>query len=318
MICRRFCILICPPEGLYPVFTYIGVYDYDSDVNSGAGGNGLTKTDNRAFFSTMRLNGILTQTLGGLAMEYRFETVPTDTAGNPTGAWTPVLPAQVAETEIGHWEHFNPLPLPHMDTKKYIVSGPAGPNVKVATIAVDGWIQVPQENNAFTPAGAFASNGNMIELISQSLATFTAQDETGTIAGSAAEHPLAQDLSFGVRMRIRRVGKYRLGNRRRDVAELITHPCGHITNKLTVVFTAAHPNLDPNGVSIVMAGPGGPYNFTLPAIPEAGDWFGTATHTFLLSGLKHCAYLITLTAGVLLTNGDNVPGPMQDQIAFCT
>ena len=65
-----------------------------------------------------------------------------------------------------------------------------------------------------------------------------------------------------------------------DVAELIIHPCGHITNKLTVLLTVAHPNLDPNGVSIVMTGPGGPYNFTLPPIPEVGDWFGTSTHSF--------------------------------------
>ena len=56
------------------MFTSIGAYDYNSDLNSGLGGNGLTKADNRAFYSTMRLNGILTQTLGSTAMEYRFET----------------------------------------------------------------------------------------------------------------------------------------------------------------------------------------------------------------------------------------------------
>jgi hypothetical protein len=50
-----------------------------------------------------------------------------------------------------------------------------------------------------------------------------------------------------------------------DIAELIAHPCGNIANQLTVLFTAAHPNLDPNGVSIiVMTGPGGPFAFTLP------------------------------------------------------
>lgn len=353
LICRRFCILICPPEGLYPVFTSIGVYDYDTDVNSGLTGNGLTKADNRAFFSTLRLNGILTQTLGGVAMEYRFETAPTDAAGNLTGAWTPVLPAQIARTEIGHWEHFNPLPIPHMDTKKYTVNGIVGPNELVATIAADGWIQVPQENNAFTAAGAFASNGNMIELISQSLAPFTPADETGVLAGAAAAHPLAQDVYFGIRMRIRQHGNPasetdggtcihvaidntlynnitlhpdwdgglqppgRLAVCMVDVAELIAHPCGHLTNQLTVLFTAAHPNLDPNGVSIVMTGPGGPYAFTLPPIPEPGDWFGTATHTFSVSALAHCAYLITLQVGVLLTNGDSVPSPLYDQIAFC-
>ena len=353
LICRRFCILICPPEGLYPVFTSIGVYDYIADVNSGLGGNGLTKADNRAFFSTLRLNGILTQTLGGQPMEYRFETAPTDAAGNLTGAWTPVLPAQVGRTEIGHWERFNPFPIPHMDTKKYTVNGIVGPNELVATIAADGWILVPQENNAFTATGAFASNGNMIELISQSLAPFTPADQTGVLAGGPAAHPLVQDVYFGIRMRIRQQGNAatetdggtcvhlaidntlydnitlhpdwdgglqppgRLAVCMVDIAELIAHPCGNIANQLTVLFTGAHPNLDPNGVSIVMTGPGGPFAFTLPAIPETGDWFGTATPTFSVASLAPCAYLVTLQVGVLLTNGDSVPSPLIDQIAFC-
>jgi len=101
-----------------------------------------------------------------------------------------------------------------------------------------------------------------------------------------------------------------------DIAELIAHPCGEIGNTLTVLFTAAHPNL--GSVNIVMTGPGGPYNFTLPAIPEVGDWFGTATPSgFTVSSLKPCAYLVTLEITVLLTDGDNIPNPLYDQIAFC-
>jgi hypothetical protein len=101
-----------------------------------------------------------------------------------------------------------------------------------------------------------------------------------------------------------------------DIAELITHPCGDIGNTLTVQFTAAHPNL--GGVSIVMIGPGGPYNFIVPPIPEAGDWFGTATPAgFTVSKLKPCAYLVKLDATILLTDGDNVPNPQHDEIAFC-
>ena len=66
-----------------------------------------------------------------------------------------------------------------------------------------------------------------------------------------------------------------------------------------------------------MTGPGGPYSFALPAIPEAGDWYGTATPDFTLSELSNCAYLVTLQMGLLLTDGDNDPGPVYDQIAFC-
>lgn len=357
-ICRLFCICVCPPQNLFPQFTSIGVYDYDGaspDINSALGGNGLTVGDNRAFFNTLRLNGVLTQTLFGQPMEYRFETVTTDAAGNPTGAWTPVLPAQIAKTLLGHWEHHIPVP-PFIETKKYIVNAAPGPGELAATISVDGWIQVPQENNWMSPAGAFASNGNMIELITQSLAPFAAQDETGTVAGSQAKHPLVQDLYFGIRMRVRQQGvpasetdggtcvhiaiddtlyknitlhtdwdgglqtvpplsQLPLAVCMLDIAELKAHPCGQIGDTLTVLFTGAHPNL--GSVSISMTGPGGPYGFTLPAIPEVGDYYGTATPAFTVSKLKPCAYLVTLEITVLLTDGDNYPDPRYDQIAFC-
>ena len=352
--CRRFCIIVCPPPDLFPQFTSIGVYDYDGiapDINSSLGGTGLTIGDSRAFFNTLRLNGILPQKLGGLPMEYRFETVPTDAAGNPTGAWTPVLPAQIGKTLLGHWEHQIAV-FPFIETKKYILNAVPGPGELAATIGADGWIQVPQENDWTSPAGAFSSNGNMIELITQSLAPFVPADETGVIAGGPAAHPLAQDVYFGIRMRVRQQGvpasetdggtcvhiaiddtlynnitlhpdwdgglqpAGQLAVRMLDIAELIAHPCSEITNSLTVKFTAAHPNL--GSVSIVMTGPGGPYNFTLPAIPEVGDWFGTATPSgFTVSKLKPCAYLVTLQITVLLTDGDNFPDPLYDQIAFC-
>jgi hypothetical protein len=191
----------------------------------------------------------------------------------------------------------------------------------------------------------------MIELISQSLAPFTPADETGVIAGGPAAHPLVQDLYFGIRMRVRQQGvplsetdggtcvhiavddtlynnitlhtdwdgglqpAGQLAVRMLDIAELIAHPCSEIGNTLTVQFTAAHPNL--GSVTIDMTGPGGPFNFTLPIIPETGDYFGTATPAFLVSNLKPCAYLVTLQITLLLTDGDNSPDPLYDQIAFC-
>ncbi|HKS95280.1 MAG TPA: hypothetical protein VJV74_04005 [Terriglobia bacterium] len=354
-LCRLFCICVCPPQNLFPQFTSIGGYDYLSNINSALGGNGLTIGDNRAFFDTLRLNGILTQTLFGLPMEYRFETATTDAAGNPTGAWTPVLPNQIAKTLLGHWERHIPVP-PFIETKKYIVNAPPLADEIAATISVDGWIQVPQENNWMSPAGAFVSNGNMIELITQTLALFTAQDETATVAGGPAKHPLVQDLYFGIRMRVRQQGvpasetdggtcvhvaiddtlynnillhpdwdggpqtvpplaQLPLAVCMLDIAELKAHPCGQIGDTLTVLFTAAHPNLGSVGIS--MTGPGGPYGFTLPVLPEVGDYYGTATPTFVVSKLKPCAYLVTLQVTLLLTDGDNAPNPLYDQIAFC-
>lgn len=348
--CRVFCFEgPCGHEGLYPQFTSIGGYDYNADINSAVGGNGLTKVDGRAFFSILRLNGILPQTLGGQPMEYRFETAPTDALGNLAGGWTPVLPGQIARTVIGHWEHFVPLPVPHVQTKKYTVNGAVGPNELVATIAPDGWIKVPQENDFMAPAGAFSSNGDMIELISKSLAPFTSKSEAGVLAGGAPAHPLVQDVYFAIRMRVRSTavaetdggtcthiavdntlydnitlhpdwdgglqpaGQFAV--RMLDIAELIAHPCSLIINNLTVQFTAAHPNL--GGVNVHMDGPGGPYAFTLPAA-GTGEWFGIATpNGWTVATLTPCAYLITLQVNLLLTDGDNYPDPVYDQIAFC-
>jgi hypothetical protein len=75
VICSRFCICVCPPQ-LFPEFFKIGGYNYLTQVDSALPATGLTNGDTRAFFSTMRLNGILTQQLGGQPLEYVFEYTP--------------------------------------------------------------------------------------------------------------------------------------------------------------------------------------------------------------------------------------------------
>jgi hypothetical protein len=100
--------------------------------------------------------------------------------------------------------------------------------------------------------------------------------------------------------------------------------CSQITNALDVLLTAAHPNL--GAVALSMIGPGGPYSFSLPpAVP--GERFGSTNSFFVASDpmhtpvnvgdLQNCAYLLTLSAQLLLTTGDGVPGNLTDQIAFC-
>jgi len=359
--CRRFCRLVCPPPGLYPWFTSIGGYEYLTDVDSTPPGTGLT-VDNRAFYSTLRLNGILTQTLGGQPLEYRFEVRTTDASGTPvggpTGTWSPVKPAQIAKTEIGKWQRWDPVNLT-METKSYVVGGPPGPNELAATIDANGWVRVPQESNVFSPQGAFFPNGNMINLVSPLVGDvfsppsnpFPAQNEAATVAGGAPSHPLAQDRHFGIRMRIRQVGNPgsetnggtcehvaidnilydnivrhpnwdggplppgQLAVAMLNIQELLSAGCARITSSLNVLFTAGHPNL--GAVTIEMTGPGGPYAFALPA-SGAGEWFGTATPSgWSVASLTPCAYIVTLSVEVLLTTGDSVPLPLQDQIAFC-
>jgi hypothetical protein len=104
-----------------------------------------------------------------------------------------------------------------------------------------------------------------------------------------------------------------------DIGELLGPlGCGEITDTLTVLFTAAHPNL--GTTTLRMDGPGGPYAFTLTpdATSSPTDFFGTAAPSgFAVSDLTPCAYLVTLSVEVLLTDGDNAPDPRYDQIAFC-
>ncbi len=419
-VCFEFCVCVCPPQ-LLPYFTKIGSLAYATQVDSVLPATGLTNGDTRAFFETLRLNGVLTKTLGGQPLEYRFEFQPitvvttnlaaaitaaqtsitvtgvvgfpsapfnavigganggyeivTVTVGPPAttwtvirgrqgtaplaaaagatvttgaaafGGWTPVLPGSIARTVIGLKEDFVPFPFPHLTFQDVAINGGAG-DFLVAIDPITGWISVPQGSDIFLYP-------NLINLISTSLPSFPVADETGVTASNPANHPLTTDHCFGLRMRVRQKGSatdsdggtcsvvaidnthYKNVNHHPewdggipvnpefavvmvDIKELQAAGCADITNSLTVLFTASHPNL--GAVSVQMIGPGGPYPFTLPTpIPETGDWYGVATpNGWKLSDLIPCAYIVQLSVDLLLTNGDQDFGPpLIDQIAFC-
>ena len=348
-----FCVELCLPEAPppnpdpFPAFTHIGGYKFLTDIHSASGGDGLTVSDNRAFYSTIRLNGIMAKKFNNQIMEYMFEVAPVS-----TGVYVQVALGQIAPTVIGQWEHWTGDPMNPVETQYYIMNGTPGPTVKVPIVTGDGWIQMPQESNFLTAEGFFSPNGNMINLNTVSLASFPAIDLTGLVAGNSSistGKPLAQDKLFSIRMWVREAGN----NATRTVAgtcttvavdntlydNLLHHPswmavsesgalavcmldiqelegagCAGIGNTLTPRFTAAHPNL--GAVSISMSGPGGPYGFTLPAA-VAGERFGSGTPTFVVTDLIKCAYIVTLEVQVLLTTGDSIPNDRYDQIAFC-
>ena len=350
-----FCVELCVADNPivtepYPVFRYVGGYNFLNNIDSLPLGDGKTTADDRAFYSTIRLNGIISKKLNGNPMEYRFEWKEL-----PAGAWAPVPPTMIARTVIGLWEHVvtNPLdPNFPAETKEYAVNGTAGPGELVVTPSTDGWIQVPQESNFLGAEGLFSTNGNMINLITEKLASWGSINMTGIAAGSStAPAGLASDRYFSLRMRIREVGNSaseasggelqriaidntlydnvthggswapylvssQLGVAMVDINELVVGgSCSMIGNTLNVRYTAAHPNL--GSVTVSMSGPGGPYAFTLagPVIP---DTFGTATPSgFVVGDLQPCAYIVGITVGLLLTTGDHVPLPLYDQIAFC-
>ena len=94
--------------------------------------------------------------------------------------------------------------------------------------------------------------------------------------------------------------------------------CAKITNALTIRYTAAHPNL--GAVVITMDGPGGPYGRRSPTTrPRRTNRFGTASVVapVNIANLDKCAYLVKMSATLLLTTGDHVPDPIWDEVAFC-
>ena len=340
--CRRFCFCVCPPRSA-AYFIKIGQYEYSEvyplggttpKIESQLTGTGLTN-DKRAFHSTLRLNGGYSLQTGAPQMEYRFETIPTDAAGAPTAPnWVPVLAAGTEATIIGY----------DIITVPVLTFTPV-----FATLDAQGWIKVPLASPSYAPTG------DLLLLDTTKLTNPPNLDQTGVVAGAHASHPLANDVYFGIRMRVRNLGdassEFDAGTCHHiaidntlydnvthqpawrnltdpagdlavylvDIKELLGPlGCSQITDQLHVLFTAAHPNL---GVaSLRMDGPGGPFAFTMTPDGSSSnvDFFGVATpNGFVVKNLKPCAYIVTLTVDVLLTNGDNDPGSLVDEVAFC-
>ena len=169
------------------------------------------------------------------------------------------------------------------------------------------------------------------------------------VAGSiaAGQTVMALNAYFGIRMRLRTVGqttdgsdggtcthiavnntlynnvKQAYATTSGDLAvceigvqELVTDICGEIrSGAISVLYTAAHPNL--GGASITIKGNGISGNTVLasPAPPVPVDLHGSVPYS--VAGLPSCAYILTLQVDVLLTDGVGDPDPIYDQIAFC-
>jgi hypothetical protein len=198
-----------------PAFLRIGGIDYTTQIHSAPFGNGLT-TSNYAFFSTLRLNGILSQTLGTQPMEYCFEfTKDFDAAGTPIN-WQRVKVGQISQTNIGYVEKASlvNLPFPHYvyHNQDCFVSNIPIPGAITTAVTADGWILVPQQkDNPLNPAGVgmFVANGNQINLDTNSLAAFPPVNLNGLVAGqdtTSTGKPLAQDIVFALRMLVREQG----------------------------------------------------------------------------------------------------------------
>ena len=362
-----FCVDLCvkdqpPSSEPLPAFDALGAYAFATGVDAAVGGSGLTLADQRAFYSTVRLNGVLPKTMSGQALEYRFEFCHTDPTGHPTSPWVPVGGLAFSPTIIGRLERYAPTgPLdPNPVKTLYVLADPGAPapNDSHAAI-VDGWVQVPQASDVFGASGHFVPNGDMLRLRTDLLVPPAALSMAQVRAGeSSTAHgaPLAQNQHIGLRMRARVVGQpgtetnagtcahVALANMHYDqvrkggswspsdadgqlCACSVDTPelrsaggCAGLNNSLIVVYTAAHPNL--GSLTLSMKGPTGTLPFTLPAPLNSVDRFGQASNgsppgSWLYTDLPDCAYIVTLSAQLLLTTGDSVPDPVWDQLAFC-
>ena len=220
------CVTLCvdvtdrPPQPVpIPAFLRIGGIDYETQMQSHVGQSGLTN-GNYAFFSSLRLNGILAQTYGPAALEYCFEyTNSYDGAGNPIN-WTRVLSNLIEQTNIGYVEKAtlmpadisHPNPWYYYDNTNCIVSSVPVPGSIQVPVDADGWILVPQQSdNPLNAAGVgmFVANGNQIYLNSAKLAAFPAINLAGLVAGNSSTSTgkaLGSDKVFAVRMLVRQQG----------------------------------------------------------------------------------------------------------------
>ncbi len=296
-----FCVDLCVPEAPprtepIPAFRYIGGYNYLTDVDSGSGGSGLTLSDQRAFYSGLRLSGPIGTTLNGQPLEYRFEVMPEG------GSWTPVLPAQILPTLIGYSEKLVGV---NLEVSAVVVNGVASATEIAVTPDAQGWIPMPSEGNLAT--GLFTPNLNMIVLDTTSIATWT-PIEVGSVSAGTTLPPadLASDQLFGIRLRVREVGlpmteidggtcqtlaidttlynnvnkggtwspskvSNQLAVVSLDVQELLVNGCVGIDNTLTVLVTDGHPNLGTVSLSMSEALGNRAMEFTLPSGGDPGQ-----------------------------------------------
>src|SRR5437763_7377092 len=146
------CVHLCidrdkvPPDGgenTLSAFNKVGVYNFLTQIDSATAGDGKTLADDRAFFSNLRLNGVLAKKKNGNPLEYAFEVAAYNPAGVPPadalGAYAQIPLSNIAQANIGTGEHFTGDIHNPVETKDYIHRSAPGPTVRVPDVSPDGW-----------------------------------------------------------------------------------------------------------------------------------------------------------------------------------
>ncbi|MDN3690084.1 hypothetical protein [Cyclobacterium jeungdonense] len=359
--CVRLCLRDQPDggNGTGPIGYFFAIgelrrYNSIVNINPASGktvGKPISSWNDLAFYQNLALVGALTEKLNGAPMEYKFQYTELTSPGDPVpispGAWTDVIPTQIANTVIGYgWKL-----TPGFEYEDIAINA-VGSQIPVSFNG--NWIVVPQSGSL--PMGfnlVLNNNGPLIKLISSTIAG-TPVDMGGLIPGNSTTsvNPLQQNRYFSLRMIKREAGnpstevvagvsrplaifntKYlnvpqrgswlpttnsnELGVASIDLDELATSGgCSTITNTLTAKYTAANPNL--GAVSLNMTGPGGPHSFAPVVETTPGEEsHGTSAYTGSVEALPKCSYEVRLSAELKLTNGESQHDGIWDRVLFC-
>jgi hypothetical protein len=313
--------------------------------------------DNYAFFSSIILVGSLSKKLNNQPMEYMFEYQEVAAPGNPLlpGGWNAVTPVMIPKTVIGYLWTLTGDPMNPVATEDYFING--NPVIEKTVNFNGNWIQMPQEPNFAPHIDTDILTLNteaLMPVVNINMNTMTIGNATvpGVHAhvtnryfairmkqrqwGNAATEVLAGTSRpiavFNARYdKVPKHGSWIPGKVddqmavcSLDIEEIIlgSGGCGKITNTLTVKINARNENL--GGAGLTLTGPAKPgQSFSFPALATATpEMFSSSINPVIVpinsvNELLPCAYTVTLSVSVLLTTGDNIPGPFYDFISFC-
>jgi hypothetical protein len=352
-MCELFCQCVCPEPETIPLFTHVGMYRVDPIWNDFTG-DGTTTAGNLAFTLDIPLIGILPDGTAPDAMEYRFRVEKYPLGGGPQD----VTAAMIKPTVIGqleYWEWDSVALTWKLHAANYWVNNPGVPDVTIQqpgppltvsvnkTVAADGWIQVPRENELFFGGhGRFVPTGGLANLDTRTLTLeqFDLTPNAPPLPLKAGDSMPAADKSEKPQYRIyfeaRIVGQIPLLNANNldkialsnteytyirhpdwaggtvttipvlsvDIQELITGGgCVPLTTEVHAMFTAYHPYL--GTCSVYLEGPGVPPPAAVnPPISADGEAVSPAGgELFDISTLQPCAYILWLDATLRLTIG---------------
>jgi hypothetical protein len=173
-ICRLFCICVCPPPAVIPMFTKVGQYRVDP-IWGDFTADGTTTAGGYAFTSNIPLIGIIPNGDAPTALQYRFLVEKYPLGGGPAPLTAAMIPPTIiGQLEYWRWNGLAWVPAsanywannPDPGTNTISIPQQFGPPLVVPVnkaVAADGWIDVPRENAlVFGGVGLFVGGADNV------------------------------------------------------------------------------------------------------------------------------------------------------------